>query len=379
MDDFLTNEQQLFQQSLRRLLAAEYDFEKRSAALASVHGRSPGLWAKLAELGVFGLVFSEDLGGFDAPLIDRLIAMGEAGRALVAEPLWMSGFLAADLINGASHMPAAEKSRLAEDMIAGKLCVAVAFAEPKVRFDLFNIETTATPAGDAYRLSGEKCVVIGAPWASHLLITARLANATAHGDVGLFWASAAAPGIVRRDYVTIDGLQASEIAFNKVDVNMVIPPDGDAEAHLRGAFDRATACLCAEAAGCMAAMIEATTEFVKTRQQFGKPIGSFQVIQHRLADMHMLNQQAEALVYSSAEKLDRAPATRAHAVSAAKAMAGKAGRFVGQQAVQLHGGIGITEELPIGHYFKRLTAINITLGDTEHHLQRLAARYAPAA
>ncbi len=368
MDFTYTETQDMLRETLSRFLADTYDFDKRQKMIVSPAGRDPGVWKALAtELGILGAPFSEALGGLDGGPLENAIMMEELGKVIAVEPYLQTvviGGGALKAVGGAvadAHIPA---------IIAGEMIIAIAYAEPQGRYDLANIRTTAKKDGAGYMLNGHKSVVYAAPWATHLLVTARTGGSGRERDgVDLFLIEAKTPGIVRRDYPTVDGFQASEVYFE----NAAIP----GEALLPGGIDlierivdEATVAVCAEAAGVMERLHAGTLDYSRQRQQFGQPIGRFQVLQHRMVDMFMEVEQARSMVLMGALKLDLPAAERMAAVSQCKAKVSRSANFVGQNAIQTHGGIGITQELAIGHYFKRATMIESQFGSADFHYDR---------
>jgi alkylation response protein AidB-like acyl-CoA dehydrogenase len=368
MDFTYTETQDMLRETLARFLADTYDFDSRQKRLARDGGRDPGIWKALAtELGVLGAPFSEAHGGLDGGPLENAIMMEEFGKVIATEPYVQTvviGGGALKAVGGAvadAHIPA---------LIGGEMIIAFAYAEPQGRYDLANIRTSAKKDGAGYILNGHKGVVYAAPWATHLLVTARTGGSARERDgVELFLIDAKSSGIVRRDYPTVDGFQASEIYFE----NVAIPGD----AHLPGGIDlierivdEATVAVCAEATGVMEKLHSGTLDYSKQRQQFGQPIGRFQVLQHRMVDMFMEVEQARSMVLMGSLKLDLPPADRMAAVSQCKAKVSRGANFVGQNAIQTHGGIGITQELAIGHYFKRSTMIESQFGSADYHYDR---------
>lgn len=374
MDFSFTEEQVLLRNSVQRFIQDRYSFDARKAVIASDSGWSREVWRAFAELGLLAAPFAEEYGGFGGGAIEAMIIMEEFGKGLVVEPYLQTVVLCGGLINLAGS--AAQKSALLPKIASGELILALAYAEPQGRFNLADIVTRAEKSGDGFILNGSKAVVAAAPWADKLLVSARTSGGQRDRDgVTVFIVDKNAPGLSTRDYPTIDGQRASEISFDGVKLggDAVLGQVGQGLALLEEAFDRAIAAQCAEAVGCMCVLTDATVEYCKTRKQFGQPIGKFQVLQHRMVDMFMECEQSLSMTYMVNLKLDDGVTERIRAASAAKVQIGKAGRFVGQQAVQLHGGMGMTDELNIGHYFKRLTMIDAQFGNVDYHLKRFAA------
>ena len=372
MDFSYTETQDMIRDTLARFLADTYDFDKRGKMIASDAGRDPGIWQALAqELGMLGAAFSEDHGGLGGGALENAIIMEELGKVIAIEP-----YLQTVVIGGGAlkAVGGAQADAVIPEIIAGNAVIAFAYAEPQGRYDLANIRTSAKKDGAGYVLNGHKSVVYAAPWASHLLVTARTGGSGRERDgVSLFLVDAKTPGIVRRDYPTVDGFQASEVYFE----NAAIPGDallggeGAGIGLIEAIVDEATVGICAEACGVTAKLHSGTLEYSLQRQQFGQPIGRFQVLQHRMVDMFMEVEQARSMTIMATLKLDLPANERMTAVSQCKAKVARAARFVGQNAVQTHGGIGITQELAIGHYFKRATMIENQFGSADYHYERM--------
>ncbi|MBS6360457.1 acyl-CoA dehydrogenase family protein [Burkholderia sp.] len=367
MDFTFTDEQQQFADALRRYLSEQYGFEARQAIVRSDTGMSDTQWQALAELGLTALPVPEAQGGLGGSAIDMLVVMQELGRALVVEPYWATAVGVEALRVAGSG--AGEDAALLEAVAQGNKRLAVAFHEPNARYDLFALDTRACAQDGAYRLTGTKSVVQSGAQADVWIVPARLDD----GTVGLFVVERGAALAEVTDYRTIDGQRAATIRLNGTRARQLTGGARDAAA-LERIADYATVLLCAEAIGALDALNRATVEYTKTREQFGVPIARFQALQHRMVDMLIHAEQARSLTYLAAVRYASDDAdTRRKAVSAAKARVGQAARFVGQQAVQLHGGMGVTNEVAAAHLFKRLAIIETTLGDTDHHLARFAA------
>ena len=370
MDFNFTEEQTMIRDSLARLIKDQYDFDTRRKVVASKEGWRPKMWAQFAELGLLAAPFSEEDGGLGGGPIDAMVVMEEFGKGLVVEPFLQTVVVGGGFLKRAA---AGQKAEHLAPMIAGERVFAFAYAEPKGRYNLADLETTAKKDGAGWTISGHKAVVVGAPWASHLIVTARTAGGRRDtGGIGVFIVARDAKGVTTRDYPTVDGRRASEVHFDNVAVgaDAVI---GDAENGLpliERVTDEAIAALCAEACGAMKVAQTMTVEYSRQRKQFGTPIGKFQVLQHKMVDMFMEAEQSVSMTYMATLKLDEDDVTRKKAASAAKVRIGQAGRFVGQNAIQIHGGMGMTDELAIGHYFKRLTIIDSEFGNVDHHLKR---------
>ena len=372
MDFSYTETQDMIRDTLARFLADTYDFDKRSKMIASEAGRDPGVWQALAqELGMLGAAFAEDHGGLGGGALENAIIMEELGKVIAIEP-----YLQTVVIGGGAlkAVGGAQADLVIPEIIAGNVIIAFAYAEPQGRYDLANIRTTAKKDGAGYLLNGHKSVVYAAPWATHLLITARTGGSGRERDgVSLFLVDAKTAGIVRRDYPTVDGFRASEIYFE----NAAIPADallggeGAGIGLIEQIVDEATVGICAEACGVTQKLHEGTLDYSRQRQQFGQPIGRFQVLQHRMVDMFMEVEQSRSMTIMATLKLGLPANERMAAVSQCKAKVSRAANFVGQNAIQTHGGIGITQELSIGHYFKRATMIENQFGSADHHYDRM--------
>ncbi|MBV8593614.1 MAG: acyl-CoA dehydrogenase family protein [Caulobacteraceae bacterium] len=374
MDFSFTDEQTMLRDTVASYLADHYDFDKRRAAIASDAGWRSEVWKAFAEeLGILGASFSEEQGGLGGGAAEVMVVMEEFGKALVVEPYLATVVIAGGLLKAAKPAGADE---LISRIIAGDATFAFAWAEPRGRYNLADLSTTARKDGDGYVLDGHKAVVIGAPFASHLVVTARSGGARRDaGGVSVFIVDKAAPGITTRDYPTVDGRRASEIAFENVHVpaDGLVGAEGEALPLVELVVDEAIAATCAEACGVLRRLHEGTLAYTKERRQFGQPIAAFQVLQHRMVDMFIQLEQAVSMTYMAHIRLEEPAEERAKAVSAAKVQIGRACRFVGQNAIQLHGGMGMTDEMAIGHYFKRATMIEGEFGSVDHHLRRYEA------
>jgi pimeloyl-CoA dehydrogenase small subunit len=373
MDFELTEEQRLLKDSLERLLEDHYDFERRKSYLES--GFSRELWSKYAELGLLGLPFAESFGGFGGGPVETMIVAEAFGRALALEPFLSTVVLAGGLLrHGGTD---AQQRSLLPKVADGSLLLAFAQSERQSRYRLGDVATTARRDGSGFVVNGAKTLVLHGDSADKLLVTARLSGSTRDPQgLAVFLVDAGAAGISRRGYHTIDGQRAAEVDLNdvRVDGDAVVGEAGNALPLIERVVDEAIAALCAEAVGAMAAMHDLTTEYLKTRRQFGVPIGTFQVLQHRAVDMLVALEQARSMALLATMMVTEPNAAERHkAIAAAKAQVGRSGRLVGQQAIQLHGGIGMTMEYKVGHYFKRLTAIDATFGDADHHVAEVAA------
>jgi pimeloyl-CoA dehydrogenase small subunit len=374
MDFALTDEQRLLKDSVERLMADRYGFEARQRFMKAPGGWDRAMWRAYAELGLLGLPFPERHGGIGGGPVETMIVMEAFGRALALEPFLATVVLGGGLLRLAADEPM--QATLMPQIAAGHLLLAFAHAERQSRYDLADVATSARRNGGHYVLDGAKSLVIHGDCADKLIVSARVAGGRRdHDGIALFVVDAAAPGVVRRAYPTVDGLRAAEVALNGVRVaaDAVVGEPGKALPMIAQVVDGAIAALAAEAVGAMAAMHEITVEYLKTRNQFGVPIGSFQVLQHRAAEMLIALEQARSMALFATMMADESDASERHrAIAAAKVQIGRSGRFVGQQAIQLHGGIGMTMEYKVGHYFKRITTIDTLFGDADHHLAELA-------
>lgn len=372
MDFQLNDEQRALQDTLQRFAQRSYGFERRRDIINS-GGFSRDTWAALADIGVLALNVPEAHGGLAAAEgtspIETAVAQQALGAALVVEPLLASAVVATTLI--AEWADDATQAQWLPELASGERIAVLAHFEPASRFDDARIATKLEPSGDGYVLSGRKAVVTHAGVADDLLVSAVDAR-----GVSLLRVPRDAVGLVVKPYPTIDGQQAAEIELNGVALpaSALIGAVGQALPAIQSALDFGLAALCAEAVGVMDATVAATSEYLKTRQQFGQPIGRFQALQHRAADMLIHLEQARSMSTLATARCREADVReRRRVLSAAKVVVGQACRFIGQQAVQLHGGMGMTDELIVSHYFKRLTAIELTLGDSDTHLQRFIA------
>jgi alkylation response protein AidB-like acyl-CoA dehydrogenase len=355
--------QKLLRDSLQRWLDDRFPFERRLHLLARPEGLQT-LWQGLAQqLGLLGSAFAETVGGAGGGAAEHLLLMQTLGGALAGEP-----YLGGAVICGGLLQRCGTADRLAA-LIEGQLRPAWAGHELAARHDPMVLQSTLRQHGAGWRLNGRKSLVLAAPGATCFIVSALREH-----DIALAWVPADTAGITRRDYRTVDGSWASELAFDDVALPadaLLGEPGAAAQQALQRTLDEATLALCAEALGVTQRLLDATIDYARQRKQFGQPIGAFQVLQHRIADMHIARVQAEALTWASLDQL-AAPATqRERAVSSAKVMSARACRIVGQGAVQIHGGMGMTEELAVGHYFRRATMIEAQLGSADWHLRRV--------
>jgi alkylation response protein AidB-like acyl-CoA dehydrogenase len=374
MDFSFTEEQSMLRDTVASFLADRYDFDTRRGVARSDAGWRPEQWKAFAgDLGILGAPFPEALGGLGGGAIETMIVMEAFGRALVIEPYVETVVIGGGFLKHSGHPGAAE---LIGKIVAGEAVIAFAYAEPQARYNWADLKTTARKQGAGYVLNGHKAVVTGAPWAGRLIVTARTAGGQRDVlGVSVFLVDKAAPGVTTRDYPTVDGRRASEVYFENVSLpaEALIGETDNALPLVERVIDEATAASLAEGMGVLAKLHENTLDYTKQRKQFGQPIGAFQVLQHRMVDMFIAVEQATSITYMATLKLAEPDRDRATAVSAAKAYVGKALRFVGQNAIQLHGGMGMTDEMAIGHYFKRATVLEGLFGSTDHHLRRYEA------
>ncbi len=374
MDFTLSDEQSMLAEAVARWLETDYDFTRRRR-LASGAEAWQSNWRQLADFGLLGLNVPEADGGMGASSIEALLVMQALGRALTVEPYLQTALVAAPLLARAGSD--AQRAQWLPATAAGEKRVVVAAYEPGARFDLDHVETRAERRGTGHVLNGRKTAVIGAAGADALIVSARTeGEARGAAGVSLFLVPADAPGLAIDDKPTIDGAHAAEVTLANVEVGegaRLGPLHGGYD-ELERAIDRGTAGLCAEAVGVMEKLLEMTAEHLRTRKQFGQAIGNFQALQHRAADMAIAIEQARSTALLAAAKIDDDDRReRRRAVSAAKVMAGQSGRYVGEQAVQLHGGMGMTDALDVGWYFKRLVCLDLAYGDADHHLELYGA------
>lgn len=370
-----TDDERLLAESAEKFLAERYDFAARARILDSEAGFSEAVWRQFAEFGWLALAIPEAHEGLGWPTAGVAVLMEQFGRALVLEPYLATCVLGARAVALAGNFE--QDKEVLTAVAEGRMKLAFAHGEPLSRYALSHVETAATAADGGWRLTGHKAVVLHADCADALVVSARTAGGPTEADgITLFFVPTGAEGVGLRPYPTVDGLRAAEVTLDNVAVgpDLVLGPVDGGLATVAAVIDRACVLLAAEAAGAMDSAILLTRDYVRDRQQFGRPIGSFQVLQHRLVDMLAAKEFARALTYRAAGAVDTAePAARRKAASAAKAETGKAGRLVGQEAIQMHGGMGMSEEMAIGHYFKRLSMIDVQFGNTAHHLRRFAA------
>ena len=372
MDFDFTDDQRLLKDSVDRLVADKYGFEQRKKYMAEPDGWSRELWAQYAELGLLGVSFDEAHGGFGGGPIESMIVAEAFGRGLVLEPYFATVILGGGLIKAAGN--AAQKAAMLTEIAAGTRLVAFAHVERSSRYNLADVQVTATKSADGWVLNGDKSVVMHGDCADTLLVTARTSGSrTDRAGVGLFVVDAKAAGLTRQGYKTQDGCRAAEISFANVRASDVLGDPAGALPHIEQVVDQAIAVLCAEAVGLMGEMHATTVDYMKQRKQFGVTISQFQVLQHRAVDMFVALEQSRSMALFGTVMSDNADAkARSRSVSATKVQIGRAGKLVGEEAIQLHGGIAMTMEYKVGHYFKRMTMIEQLFGNTDVHLAKVA-------
>ena len=382
MDFSFSEEQTLLRNTIESFLQDNYGFDARKAIIKSEEGMSNKNWQQIAELGLLGVPFSEADGGLDFGPVETMIVAEEFGKGLVVEPYIQTVVTCGGFLRRASEE---QRQEHLPKIISGEEIWAFAYAEPQGRFNLSDIKVSASkkssslgriPSNDAYILNGNKCVVSAAPWAQKLIVTARTSGEQAEKEgISLFVVDKSTPGVSTRDYKTVDGSMASEVLFENVTLNSnsLIGEEGKAYPLIELVADETIAALCAEAIGAMSVLNDATVEYCKTRKQFGQPIGKFQVLQHRMVDMFMQYEQSVSMTYMVNLKLGEGESERTKAASGAKVQICNASKFIGQNAVQLHGGMGMTDELNVGHYFKRLAMIETQFGNADHHLKKYSS------
>ncbi|WP_028792977.1 acyl-CoA dehydrogenase family protein [Thalassobaculum salexigens] len=367
-----TDDQRQLADSIERYLADKYGFEQRNRIRKGEGGWSRQVWKDFAELGWLALPIAEEHGGLGGSTVDLALMMEAFGKALVVEPFIATIVLGAEIVARADPERAAE---ILPQVAAGERLLAFAHSEPNSRYDLPRVSTMATESDEGWILDGHKAVVLHGDCADTLIVSARTGGRDDEREgITLFLVPGDAEGLTKKTYPTIDGMRGADLEFDGVRVGLdaVLGEMGKALDIVEGVVDRACVVLAAEGVGAMQATVDLTTEYLKTRTQFGKPLGSFQVLQHRAVDMLSETRFAHALCYRTAGLMDSVGGVeRARAASMIKAEIGRAGKMVGEEAVQLHGGMGMTDEMAVGHYFKRLRLIDVTFGNAGHHLSRI--------
>lgn len=374
MDFSLSEEQAMLADSVSRFIDNDYSFERRMQIAEGDSAFSKELWQTFAELGWTAMLFTEEDGGFDGGAVETMLIMEQFGRGLVVEPFLANILLAGGVLKRSANTE--KKAKLLAGIIDGTLQTALAFAEPQARFDLANVATTATRSDGGFVLNGHKTLVLNGGDADLIIVPARTSGEQHdRAGISLFAVPAEAGGLTVRSYKTVDAHAAAEITLQQVTVdNDALIGDLDAGfSALQGAVDDATLAVCAEAVGIMQAMHDKTVEYSKNRSQFGVPIGSFQALQHRMVDSLMHCEQSRSLMLWAVMTVAANNPRAERAVSALKHQVGTAGRKVAQEAVQIHGGMGVTWELDIAHYFKRHSAIEMLFGNADYHLERYIA------
>ena len=371
----LSDEQTLLAETIKRFVTTHYNFDTRAKIMASPGGFSTDVWAAIAEMGLLGLPFAEAHGGFGGSTVDVMLVMEAIGEGLLVEPYLATVGLGGRFIARAGTK--AQQERILPALIEGKHTLAFAHTEPGGRYDLRQVGLKARRQGEGWVLDGDKAMVLHGGSADTLVVSARTAGGdTDAAGITLFLVPRTAPGVTVKESRTIDNLRTADIRFSGVSVgsDALLGREGEGFGVIEEVVDYATALLCAEAVGAIRYANEATLEYLKTRRQFGVPIGSFQALQHRMVEMMISYEQARSMAYLACVKIDSAEAAeRRHVISAAKIMIADACRHVSQESVQLHGGMGMTEELKVSHTFRRLTMLAQAFGDAEHHLERFAA------
>jgi alkylation response protein AidB-like acyl-CoA dehydrogenase len=373
MDIQLTEEQELLRSSIQRFLREQYDFDERRKIVATDEGWSRRHWRSFAELGLCAAPFEESSGGLGGGSLATMIVMQEFGRNLVVEPYFETVVLAGGLIEDAGSPE--QRQAFLPKIMEGEEIWALAWAEARSRYDFSNVTTAARRQGGSFVLSGTKAAVIGAPWADKLIVSARTSGSPRDRDgVSLFVVDRHATNLHVQSFKTIDGRRAAELTLMNVEVpaSQMLGSEGEGVAVLEACRDRAIAALCAEAVGAMSALNSSTLEYSKTRKQFGVALGTFQVLQHRMVDMFIALEESISLTQHLNLSLASKEPNGSKLASGAKTKVGYAARFVAEQAVQLHGGMGMSDELNVGHYFKRISSINVQFGDPTYHLMRYA-------
>ena len=375
MNFSLNEEQRLLEDSAQRFVRESCSLDRRRTLVADEPGYSERSWRQMADLGWLGVGVPEALGGSGGGPVETMVLMEAFGAGLVVEPYFPSVVLGGALVARAGSE--AQKHDVLPALAAGECKLAFAWVEAQSGFDLFDVRTTAARGDGGWVVDGAKGVVLGAAAADRLIVSARTSGAPRdRNGIGLFLVDREAGGVRLRDYRTVDGLRAAEVAFENVTVgdDAVLGDPRDALPAIEAVAERAIAALCAEAVGVMDVIVRDTAEYLKTRRQFGRPIGAFQVLQHQFTDMLIASEEARSMTYVATLRLGEPDETvRAKAISGAKHLVGKNGRLIGQRAIHLHGGMGMTEEMAVGHYFKRLTMIDVMFGDAAYHLKRYAS------
>ena len=367
----LSEEQKMIQQNVERFVQDNYDLPKRVELSSQDPGYSKDYWNSMAELGWLGLPFNEEDGGFGGNQIDTLVIMEQFGKGLVLEP-----FLANVVLGGgAIQMGGSEelKNEILSSLIEGSKQLTLAYAEQQSRFDLEDVATSARKEGEKYIINGQKSMVLNAESADHLVVVTRTNGSQVDEEgITLFLVDSDSKGLERNNFPTVDGLRASEIAFDNVEVSSerMLGDLDKGFTILRTIANNAILALCAEAVGAMEVLYKDTVEYTQQREQFDHPLSDFQVLQHRMVDMFMEYEQCKSLLFRATMETIQDPVMAQRTIHALKHLIGKSGIFVGENAVQLHGGMGVTEELRVGHFFKRLLVIDSQFGNADFHLDK---------
>ena len=373
MDFSYSEEQQMLQSSVGKFVEQDYDWDSRRAIVASEAGYSAAHWQLFAELGWLTVPFKEADGGFGGSAVDLIVVMEEFGKGLVVEPFLVNTVLAGGALAKLANEE--QKQSLLTPLMEGKLQLALAYAEEQSRYDLANVQCSGVIADGQILINGHKAVVLNGGVADTLLVTVRTeGDPRSRSGISLVCVDANATGLTRESYATVDGHRAADIWFEQlsVPVSNILGEPGAALEAIEYAVDRAALALCAEAVGAMQISLHRTVEYSKVRKQFGTTLSTFQALQHRMAAMFIEVEQAKSILLMAAMEMDRLDGCAPRALSAAKSRVGKAARLVGQESVQIHGGIAVTDELDVGHYFKRLTTMQYLFGSTDHHTARFA-------
>jgi alkylation response protein AidB-like acyl-CoA dehydrogenase len=370
MDFVLTSEQQALNDSVARFCERNYTGSARHDLINSDTGFSSGSWQSFAELGWLGAGLSESEGGFGGGAVENAVIMENFGRSLVLEPFLSTSIHGLQTLLGTKIDKV--RSAMVEAIAAGEMFLSVAHSEPASHGDLSHCETIARKSGTTWTISGHKSVVQGGPSASKFLVSAQ-----ADEGIALFLVDAAADGIIMRSYRTLDNHRVADIWFNAAEAELMLADASYAPDAIQRGFDHALLGVCAEAVGAMDVAISTTRDYLKTRQQFGMPIGNFQALQHRMADMFVEYELSRSILYAGLAAMARNKSERAKTISAMKGFVSSAALFIGRNAVQLHGGIGVTEECAISHYYRRLFVISMQFGNESYHLQQMAKNPIP--
>ena len=374
MDFSYSEEQQMLQESVGKFISQDYDWDSRQALAKSATGFSAQHWQLFAELGWLTIPFREIDGGFGGSAVDLVVTMEEFGKGLLVEPFLANTILAGTVISEAGSSE--QKAALLTPLMEGTLQFAFAYAEPQSRYELANVQCSAVISGDEIILNGHKAVVLNGAAAEKILVSVRTSGESCDREgISLIWVDANAAGVRRECYASVDGQRAADIWFDNVSLpskNLLGKAGGSIDV-IEMTIDKAALAICAEAVGAMQMSLSKTVEYSKIRKQFNTTLSTFQALQHRMANMFIELAQAKSILLMAAMEMDRLQGRAPKAVSAAKSRIGKAARLVGEESIQIHGGIGVTDELDVGHYFKRLTAIQFSFGSTDYHTTRFAA------